>query len=323
MILVTGATGFIGNHVARLLLERGETLRLLVRQTSSRLSLDGLRSKIHVGDLRDRASLKEAVRGCRQVYHVAADYRLWSRRPRDLYETNVEGTRNLLSIAQESGVERVIYTSTVGTIRLPGDGTLGTENSPVPIDDMSGHYKRSKFLAEQVAQEFAANGFPVVIVNPTAPIGERDFRPTPTGLIIRDFLTGRMPAYLDTGLNLVDVRDVAKGQILAAERGRIGERYLLGAENLTLKQMFDQLAEITGRPAPTTRIPYPLALAAGLVSTAFASVSGVEPRVPLEGVRMARKKMFVDCSKAQRELGFEAGSVTAALARSVEWFQRK
>jgi dihydroflavonol-4-reductase len=322
MILVTGATGFIGNHVARLLLARGETLRLLVRQTSSRLSLDGLRSKIHVGDLRDPASLKAAVRGCRQVYHVAADYRLWSRRPRDLYETNVEGTRNLLSIAQESGVERVIYTSTVGTIGLPDDGTLGTEDSPVSIDDMSGHYKRSKFLAEQVAQEFAANGFPVVIVNPTAPIGERDFRPTPTGLIIRDFLTGRMPAYLDTGLNLVDVRDVAKGQILAADRGRTGERYLLGAENLTLKQIFDQLAEIAGRPAPTTKIPYPVALAAGLVSTAFASVSGAEPRVPLEGVRMARKKMFVDCSKAQRELGFEAGSVTAALARAVQWFQR-
>jgi len=323
MILVTGATGFIGNHVARLLLARGETLRLLVRQTSSPLSLDGLGSEIHVGDLRDRASLKAAVRGCRQVYHVAADYRLWSRRPRDLYETNVEGTRNLLSIAQESGVERVIYTSTVGTIGLPDDGTLGTENSPVSIDDMSGHYKRSKFLAEQVAQEFAGNGFPVVIMNPTAPIGERDFRPTPTGLIIQDFLTGRMPAYLDTGLNLVDVRDVAKGHILAAERGRSGERYLLGAENLTLKQMFDHLAEITGRRAPTTKLPYPLALAAGLLSSAFATVSGVEPRVPLEGVKMARKKMFVDCSKAQRELGFEAGSVMLALARSAQWFQRR
>lgn len=323
MTLVTGATGFIGNHVARLLLERGETLRLLVRHTSSRLPLDGLGSEIHVGDLRDRASLKAAVTGCRQVYHVAADYRLWSRRPRDLYETNVEGTRNLLSIAQECGVERAIYTSTVGTIGLPNNGTVGTEDSPVSIDDMSGHYKRSKFLAEQVAQEFAGNGFDVVIVNPTAPIGERDFRPTPTGLIIRDFLTGRMPAYLDTGLNLVDVRDVAKGHILAAERGRTGERYLLGGENLTLKQMFDQLAVVTGRPAPTTRIPYPVALAAGLVSTAFASVSGLEPRVPLEGVKMARKKMFADCTKAQRELGFEAGSVTAALARAVQWFQRR
>ncbi len=322
MILVTGATGFIGNHVARLLLERGADLRLLVRESSSRLPLEDLTSEIYVGDLRDRTSLKGALAGCRQVYHVAADYRLWSPRPAELYESNVEGTRNLLSIAQESGVERVVYTSTVGTIGLPDDGTLGTEDSPVSIDDMSGHYKRSKFLAKQVALEFAGGGVPVVIVNPTAPIGERDFKPTPTGRIISDFLAGRMPAYLDTGLNLIDVRDVAKGHILAAERGQIGERYVLGAENLTLKEMLDRLAAITGRPAPTTRIPYPIAFAAGLASTCWSTLSGAEPRVPLEAVKMARKRMFVDSSKACRELRFEPGSVTAALSRSVDWLQR-
>ncbi len=323
MILVTGAAGFIGNHVARLLLERGEAVRALVRPTSSPRPLEGLKIEVCAGDLRDPASVKSAVSGCRQIYHLAADYRLWSRRPRDLYASNVAGTRNLLAAAGEAGVERVVYTSTVGAIGFPADGSLGTEDSPVSLEDMSGHYKRSKFLAEQAALEFAANGLPVVIVNPTAPIGEGDFKPTPTGRIVRDFLAGRMPAFLDTGLNLVDVRDAARGHLQAAEKGRPGERYLLGAENLTLKEILDRLAAISGRPAPTMQMPYALAFAAGAASTAWAAVSGREPRVPLEGVRMARKKMFVDTSKARKELGFEPGPVSAALERAAAWFRRQ
>ncbi len=323
MILVTGAAGFIGNHVARLLLERGEAVRALVRPTSSPRPLEGLKIDVCAGDLRDPEAVQSAVSGCRQIYHVAADYRLWARRPRDLYESNVAGTRNLLAAAGEAGVERVVYTSTVGTVGLPADGSLGTEDSPVSLDDMVGHYKRSKFLAEQAALEFAANGLPVTIVNPTAPVGERDFKPTPTGRIVRDFLAGRMPAFLDTGLNLVDVRDAARGHLQAAQKGRPGERYLLGAENLTLQEILDRLAAISGRPAPAMRMPYALALAAGAVSTAWAAVTGVEPRVPLEGVRMARKKMFVDTSKARKELGFEPGPVNAALERAAAWFRRQ
>ncbi len=323
MILVTGAAGFIGNHVARLLLERGEAVRALVRPASSPRLLEGLKIDICAGDLRDPAAVKSAVSGCRQIYHAAADYRLWSRRPGDLYASNVEGTRNLLTAAGEAGTARVVYTSTVGTIGLPADGTLGNEDSPVSLKDMRGHYKRSKFLAEQAALEFAENGLPLVIVNPTAPVGERDFKPTPTGRIIRDFMAGRMPAFLDTGLNLVDVRDAARGHLQAAEKGRLGERYLLGAENLTLKEIFNRLAAITGRPAPAMKIPYALAFAAGVVSTAWAAVSGVEPRVPLEGVRMARKKMFVDTSKAREELGFAPRPVTAALECAVSWFRRQ
>ena len=235
----------------------------------------------------------------------------------------MDGTRNLPAAAGEAGAERIVYAGAVGTIGLPAGGPLGTEAAPVSLEDMSGRCKRSKFLAEQAALEFAANGLPVVIANPAAPVGERDFKPTPTGGIVRDFLTGRMPAFVDTGLNLVDVRDAARGRLQAAEKGRLGERYPLGAENLTLQEIFERLAAITGRPAPAVRTPYALAFAAGAVSTAWAALTGAAPRVPLEGVRMARRKMFVDTSKAREELGFEPGPVTAALKRAVCWFRRQ
>src|SRR5689334_2369877 len=245
-VLVTGASGFLGWHVARLLLERGYSVRALVRPGSH---LSDLEAEPLAGDLCDPASLERAVAGCGLVFHVAADYRLWAKDPREMYQSNVEGTRALLQAARRAGVERVVYTSTVGCIGIPRDG-LGDENTPVSLDDMSGDYKRSKFLAEQVALEFARNGFPVVIVNPTAPVGDHDFKPTPTGQTVLDFLNGKMPAFIDTGLNVVDVRDTADGHLLACERGCVGERYILGSENLTLAQILQKLAKITGRKAP-------------------------------------------------------------------------
>jgi dihydroflavonol-4-reductase len=272
------------------------------------------------GDLRDPASLGRAVEGCGVVFHVAADYRLWTRQPAEMFQSNVEGTRAMLEAARKAGVERVVYTSTVGCIGVP-PGSLGDETSPVSLDEMSGPYKRSKFLAERVALEFAAEGFPVVIVNPTAPVGDHDFKPTPTGKIVVDFLQGKMPAFLDTGLNVVDVRDVAQGHVAALERGRPGERYILGSENLTLEQIFGKLAEIAGRKPPRVRIPYAVAYAAGVVSTAWANITGQEPLAPLDGVRMARKKMWVRHDKAARELGYAPGTASGALQRAVDWFQ--
>lgn len=272
------------------------------------------------GDLRDPESLARAVQGCELVFHVAADYRLWSKNPQDLYRSNVDGTRNLLEAAERTGVQRVVYTSTVGCIGMPQDRN-GDENAPVSLEDMVGHYKRSKWLAEQVALEKAREGLPVVIVNPTAPVGDHDWKPTPTGKIILDFLRDRLPAFVDTGLNLVDVRDTAVGHLLAAEKGRIGERYILGCENLTLEQILRRLAAITQKPAPKTKIPYAVAYLAGVTTTAWADLTGHEPLAPLEGVKMARKKMFVSSAKAQRELGFRPGPVDTALARAVEWFR--
>ena len=267
------------------------------------------------GDLQDAASLERAVAGCGMVYHVAADYRLWTREPEELYKSNVEGTRNLLSSARRAGVERVVYTSTVGCVQFVKDG-LGDESLPVRVEDMTGHYKRSKFLAERVALEFAAEGFPVVIVNPTAPVGDHDFKPTPTGQTIVDFLRGRMPAYLDTGLNVVDVRDVARGHLLAGEKGRVGERYILGSENLTLQEIFAALGE-----APKYRVPYGVAYVAALVSTGWAHMTGQAPRAPLEGVKMARKKMWVTHAKATRELGYEPVPARVGLERAAAWFR--
>jgi dihydroflavonol-4-reductase len=319
MVLVTGASGFLGWHVARTLRERGYPVRALVRPASKVQDLDVERA---TGDLRDPASLERAVAGCNQVFHVAADYRLWSPHPQELYDSNVGGTRNLLTASRNAGVERFVYTSTVGCIGVPEDG-VGDENQPCTVEEMSGDYKRSKFLAEQVALEFARDGFPVVIVNPTAPIGDHDFKPTPTGKIILDFITGKMPAYIDTGLNLVDARDVAAGHLLAAERGRTGERYILGCENLTLKQILQRLSAITGLKAPSLQLPYAIAYAAGVVTTAWAAVSGQMPKAPLEAVKMARKKMFVTHAKAARELGYSPGPVDAGLRRAVEWFQAK
>jgi dihydroflavonol-4-reductase len=317
-ILVTGATGFVGWHVARKLIDRGERVRVLVRDPARLRELDGVEPVS--GDLRDSASLKKAVEGCGVVYHVAADYRLWARDPQEMFRSNVDGTRSLLEAARDVGVERFVYTSTVGCIGMPAGG-LGDENAPVGLEQMAGPYKRSKFLAEKVALEFASKGFPVVIVNPTAPVGDRDFKPTPTGKIVVDFVSGKMPAYLDTGLNVVDVRDVAAGHLAACERGRVGERYILGSENLTLQQIFIALGEIAGRPAPKMRVPYAVAYAAGAISTAWAGITGREPRAPLDGVRMARKKMWVRHDKAARELGYAPGPARGALERAVEWFR--
>ncbi len=316
--LVTGATGFVGWHVARRLLERGERVRALVRDPAKLRELDGIEGV--QGDLRDPASIDRAVEGCGVVYHVAADYRLWARDPEEMYRSNVEGTRNLFDAAKRRGIERVVYTSTVGCIGFPPKG-IGDEQTPVGIEDMRGPYKRSKFLAEQVALEFAGSGFPVVIVNPTAPVGDHDFKPTPTGKIVVDFVRGAMPAFLDTGLNVVDVLDVAAGHLAACDRGRVGERYILGAENMTLQGIFGILARAVGRPAPKIRIPYAVAYAAGVVSTAWAGVTGKEPRAPLDGVKMARKTMWVRQDKAVRELGYAPGSAEGALKRAVEWFR--
>jgi dihydroflavonol-4-reductase len=317
-ILVTGATGFVGWHVARKLLDRGYRVRALARDPQRLQELDGVEP--FKGDLRDPESLSRAVEGCSVVYHIAADYRLWAPDPQEMYRSNVEGTRSLLDAARKAQVNRVVYTSTVGCIGMPA-GELGDETTPVTLVEMSGPYKRSKFQAEQVALEFAAQGFPVVIVNPTAPMGDHDFKPTPTGKMVVDFLRGAMPAYLDTGLNVVDVRDVAEGHLLACERGRPGERYILGAENMTLQQILENLANITGRKAPTVRIPYAVAYAAGMATTAWARVSGVEPRAPLDAVKMARKKMWVKHDKAIRELGYSPGPAREALRRAVDWFQ--
>jgi len=314
--LVTGASGFLGWHVARVLRERGHAVRALVRPGSRLRDLD---AEPVTGDLRDPASLERAVSGCGLVFHVAADYRLWAKEPAELYRSNVDGTRHLLEAARRAGVERVVYTSTVGCIGIPERG-LGDEDTPVSLHDMAGDYKRSKFLAEQAALEFARGGFPVVIVNPTAPVGDHDVKPTPTGQTVLDFLNGRMPAFIDTGLNIVDARDVAEGHLLACERGRPGKRYILGSENLTLAQILRLLAKITGRKAPTLRLPYAVAYCAGVCSTAWAEVTGVPPRVPLEAVRMARKKMWVTHEKARRELGFQPACAETALQRAVEWF---
>jgi len=316
-VLVTGATGFIGWHVARKLIERGQRVRALVRPGSRVRELE---VEVSTGDLRDRATLDAAVAGCGAVFHVAADYRLWAKYPAELFASNAGGTRNMLEAARAAGVERFVYTSTVGCIAMPPDQP-GTEDMPVGASDMTGTYKKSKWAAEQVALEFARSGFPVLIVNPTAPIGDHDVRPTPTGRIVVDFLKGDMPAYVDTGLNLVDVRDTAEGHLLAWERGRPGERYILGCDNLTLAQILGKLEKITGRKAPRWRMPWVVALAAGAVSSGWAEISGKEPRVPLDAVRMAHRKMFVTHAKAARELGYAPGAVDAALERAVRWFR--
>ena len=314
---MTGASGFLGWHVARALLERSHSVRALCRPASQIRELDVERA---TGDLRDPESLARAVKGCQLVFHVAADYRLWSKDPQELYRSNVDGTRNLLDAAERAGVERIIYTSTVGCIGMP-KGRNGDEDAPVTIEDMAGHYKRSKWLAEQIALERSRAGAPVVIVNPTAPIGDHDWKPTPTGKIIVDFLRGKLPAFVDTGLNLVDVQDTAMGHLQAAEKGRAGERYILGCENLTLEQILSRLSRMAGKPAPKIKLPYAVAYATGVVTTAWANISGHAPIAPLEGVRMARKKMFVSHAKATRELGFSPGPVDAALARAIEWFR--
>jgi dihydroflavonol-4-reductase len=316
-VLVTGATGFIGWHVARELLESGFRVRVLVRPESRLRELD---AETVYGDLRDPDSLARAATGCGLTFHVAADYRLWAKNPEQLYRSNAAGTRNMLAAARDAGVERFVYTSTVGCIGVP-EGGIGDELQRASLDEMTGAYKKSKFLAEEAALEIARSGFPVVIVNPTAPVGDRDRKPTPTGKIIVDFLRGAMPAYLDTGLNFVDVRDVAKGHLLAAERGIPGERYILGCENLTLHQMFEKLAQISGVKAPRVRIPYAAAYGIAVLNSGWSMLTGKPPRAPLDGVRMARKKMFVTHRKAAEELGYRPAAVDDALKRAVDWFR--
>jgi dihydroflavonol-4-reductase len=320
--LVTGATGFVGSHVARQLVSAGHPVRILVRKNSNLQLLDGLSVERVEGDLRDAVSLERAMRGIRRVFHVAADYRLWTRNPGELYESNVDGTRLLLEAARDAGVERIVYTSTVATMAVPAhDGVLPNEETRAVLQQMTGHYKRSKFLAELEAVKAASADVPVVIVNPTAPVGPGDWKPTPTGRIIVDFLNGKMPAYVDTGLNVVPVEDVAAGHLLAAEKGRIGERYILGARNMTLKQILDGLAQITGRPAPRVKMPHAVALAAGYADQWISRLTGREPQIPVEGVKMSRHRMFVESDKAERELAYKPSSVEAALERAVRWYQ--
>ncbi len=323
--LLTGGTGFVGSHVARLLTERGERVRLLVRKSSrmdNLATLDARLTETFCGDLSDPGPLRDAVRGCDTLYHVAADYRLWAKDPQDLYRANVDGTRHLLAAARDEGISRIVYCSTVGALGIPHDGTPGTETTPVAEGNMIGHYKRSKFLAEREAQRFADEGLPVVIVNPSTPVGEQDLKPTPTGQIIVDFLNRRLPATIDTGLNLVDVRDVAAGMLLAAEHGVPGQRYILGNQNLTLKQMLALLSEITGLPAPRIQMPYAVAWAAvGLENLVVSGLLRRAPAHPFEGVRMARHKMFFDPSKAVRELGMPQTPVRDALERAADWFR--
>jgi dihydroflavonol-4-reductase len=318
--LVTGATGFLGSHVARQLADRGENVHVLVRKSSDTRALEGLNARRCEGDLRDPVSLAKALEGVNRVFHVAADYRLWARDPREIYESNVSGTRNLLDAARRAGVERFVYTSTVATIAVPRHGALPNEETRASLGEMIGDYKRSKFQAEQCVLEAARSGLPVVIVNPTTPVGPGDWKPTPTGKIIVDFLNGKMPGYVDTGLNFVPVEDCAHGHILAAERGRVGERYILGSCNLTLIQLLAILAAISGRRTPRWKFPHALAFAAGCVDMAVARLTGREPQIPLDGVRMARHKMFVETSKAESELGFACAPIEEALARAVEWY---
>lgn len=322
LTFVTGATGFIGSHVARLLSLRGDRVRVLARNSSRAANIEGLDCEIAIGDLQDYQSLLRCVQGCSRVYHVAADYRLWARDPQDIYNNNVAGTRNLLSACCEAGVEKVVYTSTVGTIGMRDDGPPADERSPVTLDDMIGHYKRSKLMAEQVAMEFAACGLPVVIVNPTTPIGAGDIKPTPTGKMILDFIKGRMPAYVDTGLNIVGVEDVARGHLLAEEHGRIGERYILGGENWTLKEILESLARVSGQWTPRVRIPWLVAYLAGWMDNlVLGTILRHEPIIPLEGVKMARHKMYVSSEKARRELGYDPRPVEYALREAVEYFR--
>ena len=319
---VTGATGFLGSHVARQLLSNGAELRLLVRATSRTENIADLPADRVVGDLRDVESLRRGMSGCEVAFHVAADYRLWSRDGRELYQSNVDGTRNILQAARDSSVRRVVYTSSVATMGFGNNGSVTDERTPVSLTNMIGDYKRSKFMAEQLVIEAARGGQDVVMVNPTTPIGERDIKPTPTGRIVVDFLKRKFPAYVDTGLNLVDVKDCANGHLLAMDKAVAGERYILGGENLTLKQILNKLAALTGLPSPTIRLPYAVAYATGVVDTLVTgTLRKQEPRVTLDSVRMGRKKMFVTSAKAERELGWNPGPVDAALQRAVEWFR--
>jgi dihydroflavonol-4-reductase len=318
--LVTGAAGFLGSHVTRQLVARGDEVRVLMRASSTNRAIADLSLEYVTGDLRDPASLDRAMKGVKRVFHVAADYRLWAKRSQDIYDSNVGGTKNLLDAARRAGVEQLIYTSTVATIAVDRP-QHPNEFTDAKLEEMVGHYKRSKWLAEKEALDAAKNGLPVIVAMPTTPVGPWDWKPTPTGKIILDFLNGKMPGYVETGLNFVGVEECAGGHLLIAEKGKVGERYLLGAENLALKGMLDLLSKITGLPAPKLKIPHGLALGVAYASTAFSRLVGREPGIPVEGVKIARHMMYVDCSRARRELGFKAGPVAAALERAVRWYE--
>jgi len=320
--LVTGATGFVGAAVARALNATSTEVRVLIRRDSDLRNLGGLKVEQAYGDLRDRDSLRRALSGCQQLYHVAAHYALWAKDPSVFYEVNVTGTRILLETARELGTERIVYTSTIGAIGLPIGGGLGTEETPVSLSQMAGDYKRSKYLAEQEVLKLAHAGLPVVIVNPSAPVGQGDIKPTPTGQMIVDFMKGRMWAYIETGMNLVDVDDVAVGHLRAMERGRAGERYILGNRNLSLREIFETLSNLTGVTAPRIKLPWQAILPLAHLNRWIADyLTHQSPRIPLEGVRMAKYRMHYDCSKAVRELGLPQNPVELALEKAVRWFR--
>jgi len=318
--LVTGAAGFLGSHVARQLVARGEDVRVLMRASSTNKAIADLPLEYVTGDLRDAASLERAMKGIQYVFHVAADYRLWAKNPQDIYDSNVGGTKNLLDAARRAGVELLIYTSTVATVAVDRP-ELPNEFTDAKLEEMVGHYKRSKWMAEQEALSAARSGMPVVVAMPTTPVGPGDWKPTPTGKIILDFLNGKMPGYVETGLNFVGVEECAAGHLLVGEKGKPGERYLLGGENLTLKGLLDLLAKITGLPTPKMKIPHGVALGVAYAETAFSRLFGREPQIPVEGVKIAQHMMFVDASRAGRELGFQAGPVAESLQKAVRWYE--
>ena len=320
-VFITGATGFVGGHVARAYASEGASLRLLTRQTSRLDSLSGMDADTVIGDLREPEKLRTALAECDALVHVAADYRLWVRDPAQMYAANVDGTRELLKIAREVGVQRVVYTSSVATMGFKADGSIVNEDSPVALAEMIGHYKRSKFMGEQEAIRAAQAGQHVMILNPTTPIGPGDAKPTPTGRIIVDFLNKKFPAYVDTGLNLVDVAEVARMHVVALERGTPGDRYILGGENLTLKQILDRMSSITGLPSPTMKVPHAVAMAFAFFDENFTGkLRGREPRATVEAVRMGKKTMFASSAKAERELGFRVLPVYQALRSAIDWF---
>ncbi len=319
--LVTGATGFVGGAVVRALVRRGDDVRILVRAGADIQNLQGLSVERIEGDLRDRASLRKSLAGCGQLYHVAAHYALWAKDPSIFYDINVTGTKNLLETAREAGTERIVYCSTIGAIGLPSEGGVGTEETPVSLEQMAGHYKRSKYLAEQEVLKLARAGLPVVIVNPSAPVGAGDVKPTPTGQVIVDYMKGRMPAYIETGMNIVDVDDVAAGHLLAMEKGRVGERYILGNKNLMLREVFEILSRLTGIKAPSIKLPRLAILPLAHLNLWLSNMTGQPPRIPLEGVKMAKYKMHYDCTKAIRELGIPHTPPEMALEKAVRWFR--
>jgi dihydroflavonol-4-reductase len=321
-VFITGATGFVGHHVAKALAAQGADLRFLIRKSSNLANLAGIPGETVVGDLLNPASYTSALAGCEAVLHVAADYRLWIRDPDAMYRANVDGTRDLLCAAREAAVRRVVYTSSVATMHFRTDGVIINEDTPVSLDDMVGHYKRSKFLAEQQAIAAAQDGQQVIILNPTTPIGPNDSKPTPTGRIFVDFLNGKFPAYMDTGLNLVDVAEVAKTHVDALTVGTPGRRYILGGENLTLKQILDKMSAITDIPSPTVKIPFGVAATYSFFEELITGrIRGKEPRATLEEVRMGRKKMFASSARAQQELGFRITPVYPAMRAAIQWFR--